>query len=85
MNLNASINASQLLGVWGTPKDPYWCIKPIFFKTNDTVPQRKFVNLLGKIWLFVRRAASWQGLITNQTLFNIQHNSKKVPASSVTQ
>ena len=32
-----------------------------------------------------RHAASLQGLITNQTLFNIQHNSKKVPASSATQ
>ena len=23
------ISASQLFRVWGTPKDPYWCIKPI--------------------------------------------------------
>ena len=29
MNLNTSISASQLFGVWGTPRDPYWCIKSI--------------------------------------------------------
>ena len=29
MNLKTSISASQLFGVWGIPKDPYWCIKHI--------------------------------------------------------
>ena len=48
MNLNTSISVSQLLGVWGTPRDPYWCIKPIWFKINDINPERRFVNLFGE-------------------------------------
>ena len=48
MNLNTSISASQLFGVWGTPREPYWIIKPFSFKINDIEPERRFVNLFGE-------------------------------------
>ena len=48
MNLNTSSSAQWLFGVWGTPRDSYWCIKPIYFKINDIDPERRFVNLFSK-------------------------------------
>ena len=45
MNLNTSISVSWLFVVWGTSRDPYWYIKPIWFKIIDIEPERRFVNL----------------------------------------
>ena len=58
MSLKTSICASQLFEVWGTPRDPYGCIKPIQFTTNDIDSERRFVNLFGKFSPFCAAAAA---------------------------
>ena len=58
IHYKASISALHLFGVWGTPMNPYWCIKPIQFKINDIDPERRFVNLFGE-FSSLCAAAAW--------------------------